>query len=195
VETPAPAPDAPGSLLADAQAPTDSAPVEGAAPAEVVEAPIVYDLKLPETFQADEPSLSELTALAAEAKLPPEQAQKLVDLHVKATEAFVAQQQQAFQALQTQWVSEINALPDFATPAQREASLRSIAGVLDEFGSPDVRAAFEMTGAGNNPHIVNFVLKVSKALSEGAPTPQGAPPNSKTPTQSLSDRLYPGQGN
>lgn len=196
--TPSPQPPAPtsetpaGSVMSEAPA----AP-EGEAPADppTAEPPIVYDLKLPETFQVDETALTDLQTLAAEAKLPPDQAQKFVDLHVKATEAFVAQQQQAFQALQTQWANEVSALPDFATPAAREASLRAIASALDEFGSPEVRSAFEMTGAGNNPHIVSLFLKMSKALSEGAPTTQGNPPaNPKTPTQSLSDRLYP-QGN
>jgi hypothetical protein len=181
-----------------APAPVEAAPATTEAPASLVEAPveapIVYDLKLPETFQIDQAALTDMQAMAAEAKLPPEQAQKFVDLHVKATEAFVAQQQQAFAALQSEWVSELQKSPDFATPAARETSLRSIAGVLDEFGSPEVRSAFDMTGAGNNPHIVNFVLKVAKALSEGAPTTQGSPAF-KTPTQSLSDRLYPSQGN
>jgi len=159
-----------------------------------VEAPIVYDLKLPETFQADPAALADLQSLAAEAKLPADQAQRLVDLHVKATESLVAQQLQAFQALQTQWTEEVNKLPDFATPTAREASLRTLASALDEFGTPEARSAFDMTGAGNNPHIVSLFLKMAKALSEGAPTSQGAPSTFKTPSQSLSERLYP-QGN
>ena len=193
--TPAPTEGGPAATMLGGEPPASAevAPATPEAPAEA-EAPIVYDLKLPETFQADPAALADLQSLAAEAKLPADQAQRLVDLHVKATESLVAQQLQAFQALQTQWTEEVNKLPDFATPTAREASLRTLASALDEFGTPEARSAFDMTGAGNNPHIVSLFLKMAKALSEGAPTSQGTPSTFKTPSQSLSERLYP-QGN
>ena len=187
---------APAPLTEDAPANPPSEPAASdppvSEPAVDTPAEITYDLTFPENFSADDALLTELKTVAAEAKLPHESAQRLVDMHVKATEAFVAQQQEAFANLQKEWVAEIEKAPAFSTPAAREQSLRTIASVLDEFGSPEVRQAFDMTGAGNNPHVVNFLLQVAQALTEGAPTTQGKPPGPQRGA-SLGQRLYPSQ--
>jgi hypothetical protein len=114
----------------------------------------------------------------AELGVPKEGGQKLIDLYTKVAqkqaEMFAAAQQTQFQQTQEQWRKEIDSLPEFQGDA-RERNLGFLGRLMDEFGSPEARAYFDTTGAGNNPAIVKMILGMGQALLEGEPVAQGSP--------------------
>jgi len=153
------------------------------------------DLKVAEGFTVNDAALTDAKAIFTEAQVPPEAAQKLLDLYTTnlktATEQLAAAHQEQFTALNTKWVSETNALPEMQGEAKKQ-TLAILGRTMDEFGSPEAREAFNLTGAGNNPHIVKYILSLAQAVVEGGPTPQGAPPTADPRKgKSLGQRLYP----
>lgn len=134
-----------------------------------------YDLKFPEEFTADADLVAKFKSTALDAKLDPASAQKFTDLYVEAQKSLATQIQSQYQTVQADWLKEIAATPDFATADKKAESLAAIGRMMDEYGSPEVREALNITGAGNNPHVVSLLLKAAKALSEGAPTRAGNP--------------------
>lgn len=157
------------------------------------------DLTLPEGFVVDDALMTTAKTTFAELGIPPDQAPKLLDLYATAAKAANAQAAEAFQAEQTAWVNEIHAMPEFQGEAQA-TSLQAIGRVLDEYGTPEARAALDANGTGNNPALVKMFFKIAQALSEGPPTGQGRP----APTgadgrpvslkgKTIGQRLYPDQ--
>ena len=147
------------------------------------------ELKLPEGAVLDDKFLAAFRDLAKEAALPPEAAQKLLDQHFALLAEANAKAQEAFTATQAAWQTQIDAMPEFA-PGVRDGTISLLGKFMDEFGSPELAQALNSTGLGNNPHMVKMVLDVAKTLTEGSPTPQGAPPSQKA-GRTLGARLYP----
>lgn len=193
---PAPAPAIPGSPLGEAPegASTESAP-EGAStetsPEPAALSADSYELKLPEGVILDEASVSVFKEQLVAASVPPEAAQSLLDLHTsemaKAATAWADAQQAAWTTTVDGWKSAIASDPDIGGAKQAETQL-SIARALDEYGTPETRAAFDLTGAGWNPGIIKFVAKMAAALSEGslrAATDPPRDPKSRDPAAVL----------
>lgn len=178
----------------------DAAKPEGEKPPPpVLTAESYADLKIGEEFTVDETALGAAKDIFAEAQVPPEAAQKLLDLYTSnikaATEAAQKATQESFTALNTKWATETNALPEFQGEAKKQ-TLAILGRTMDEFGSPEAREAFNLTGAGNNPHIVRYILSLAQAVVEGSPTSQGAPVTTDPRKgKSLGQRLYPTQQN
>jgi hypothetical protein len=124
--------------------------------------------------------------------IPPEAAQSFMDMHVaelsKAAEAFAKSQADAWAETQKAWTEEIKAdkvLGGSNTPAVTAALGRA----LDEYGTPEARQAFDLTGAGNNPAIVRMFYAMATALSEGQPHPAAGPSSQRG--RNAADTLYP----
>ena len=176
------------------EAVTPSPEVEASKPvAEATPAPTVdyatLEFKLPEGAVLDDKSLTAFRDLAKETALPPEAAQKLLDQHFALLAEANAKAQEIFNATQAAWQTQIDAMPEFA-PGVRDQTISLLGKFMDEFGSPELAQALNSTGLGNNPHMVKMVLDVAKTLTEGSPTPQGAPPSQKA-GRTLGARLYP----
>jgi len=155
------------------------------------------DLSLGEGLTADDTALTSAKEIFAEAQLPPEAAQKLLDLYTTnlktASEAAARATQESFTNLNSQWLEATNALPEMQGEAKKQ-TLAILGRTMDEFGSPEAREAFNLTGAGNNPHIVKYILSLAQAVVEGGPTPAGAPVTTDPRKgKSLGQRLYPNQ--
>jgi hypothetical protein len=198
-----PAAAAPEGAPAEGEAkPVEETKPEGEAPAKID--PASYEIKLAEGFVVDEPSLNEFKTTAAELGLPPEGAQKLVDLYTKVAQAQVAKLNDAsaaeFQRQQSEWTQQVQAMPEFQ--GERAAQTTAFLGrVMDEFGSPEAREYLNSTGAGNHPAIVKMILGMANALLEGEPTPVGKPGSLASPTgkaparRSGAEILYPSAPN
>lgn len=182
-----PAPEVAPNLVADAKPEPEAKPAEEAKPEAKPgeKAPLFPDLKLPEGMKADDPMLGQFKLDAADAGLSPEQAQKLMDKYggklIPVTEvqkAFDAQAQ-LWKDTQQQWVDKVKADPEIGG-ANLQPNLASIAKLIDRFGgkeSADLRKAFGLTGAGNNPEIVRFLSRLSKSVNlEGSTITGGKPP-------------------
>lgn len=143
--------------------------------------------KLPEGFETDEETTKGFLDIMNDEKLTrAELAQKLVDyqagLMTKMSEAGA----KLFADQQEEWQNAARADPDIGGEKLAPA-LGQIAGLLDKYGSPELRTVFDVTGAGNNPLMIKFLSKIAADLSEGGPV-LGAPPVSQA---SLAERMYP----
>lgn len=215
VETPAPA-DTSGSPLAEAKTPEapatpaenlypdkpaeEAKPVEEAKPAEGEEKPAEeakplaasdYQLSLPEGVEVAEEAMATFRESAAKAGLKQETAQALLTMHVDqvkaTTKAITDEIAGTWKKTIEGWKAEVDKSPEFSG-SNKEKSLAIIGRAFDEYGTPEARDAFTATGAGWNPHIVKLFLNMAKALSEGAPVFNGAPPSRAAGTRA--ERLY-----
>lgn len=151
--------------------------------------PFVYtELKLPEGVVLDEKLGGEFASLLNDPNLSrAELGQKLIDLQVAATREASENGAKEFVDLQAKWVETIKADP-VVGGANFEPNVAAISQLLDKYGDADARAAFDSTGAGNNPAIFRMFAKMSKDLvTEGKPLVPGAPVSS---VDSLAAKLY-----
>ena len=121
-----------------------------------------------------------------------ERAQALVNLQAGLAAKSSEMGSQAWNDQQAAWQAEIQADPELGG-ANLQKTIAGIGQLMDRFGTPEIRAAFDSTGAGNNPHIVRFLSTLVSQLKEPAPIPPGAP-GSGGQGRSLEERLYPSTG-
>lgn len=132
-------------------------------------------IKLPDGLKADQPAVADFLKIASEKGMPLDQAQALVDSVAPKLQEAVDAPYKAWADLQTKWMGELKTDPEIGGAALKE-NLGFAAKALDTFAgdskSPEgqaVREAFEFTGAGNHPAIARMLVRVGKALAEGAP--------------------------
>lgn len=176
-----PSPDAPVEEVAAVPAEADAAPVVEATPEPAPEptgddtasAP-EYNFTLPEGFVTDDALTTRAKEVFANAGVPADKAQALIDLFADTLSAQRTEAESAYATQQTEWLAAIDQIPEFQGPT-KEKSLATIGRLFDTYGSEDAKAALNIGGVGNNPHLAKFILNVAKALDEGAPTGQGRP--------------------
>jgi hypothetical protein len=171
--------------------PEEVKPAETPAPVEVVSAD---DLKefMPEGADPADPLFKEFIDLSNKSDLSPKaRAQELFKLQTKVLEAISEKGSQDFVKMNEKWQDETRNDPEFAS-GKLEPALGGISKLLDKYGSPETRQAFDFTGAGNHPAIVKFLAKMAKDLNEPGPDPTRIQPPSRPLTQA--ERLYPNQG-
>lgn len=201
-ETPAPAPVAEPSLLSGkppeekppeaVQTPEEKAKAEAEATAKAADdtkaTPFKVDeIKLAEGFEVDPTLAGELTEVINEFGIPRSAVAKLLSLQEKTMSATSEAGSRLWSETQETWRKEITADPDIGGDKWGKVSA-SIGQVLDKYGSPEVRAALDMTGAGNNPHIARMMAKIAADLTEPGFVPSGKPANQPQDTAS---KLYP----
>ncbi len=118
----------------------------------------VYDFKVPEGVEIDAAMADEFKAIAKELKLPPEHAQKAVDLVVRREQARAEQ----FAAQVQSWADEVKADPELGKPE----NLAMARKFIDTFGDDKIKSLLNSTGMGNHPDVVRLILKASKGMSE-----------------------------
>jgi hypothetical protein len=202
----APTPTQPDNVLANAleTAPTpdeeirhapDGAAAEAEPKAEAVEpaqdAPVAYgDFAFPEGVEVDAETLSEARSLLGEMKLPQEQAQRLVDFYAGKIRQFGTAQAESWVKLNEKWVSDFKA--DREIGGERiQDTVAAATRAMDRFGTPGLREALAMTGAGNHPEVIRFVARVGRATAEDRfVVAAGA---SAGTSRSAAEVLYPAQ--
>ena len=154
-------------------------------------APVILtpeSIKLPDNVVIPDDVRDEFLGVMNNAELEPAaRAQALVDLQIKLAQQASEAGSRAWEELQSTWQNEVKADPEIGGP-KLDQTLLGIGRLVSEYGTPELREAFNVTGAGNNPHIIRFLSKISSVLSEGRPV-SGAPP--ATP-KTLADKLYGG---
>lgn len=172
--TPAPA-VAPATTTAAAPAPATTA-----APATTTttepETPVEYSFELPEGVELDAKGAEGLTAVARELKLPPEAAQKLVDLYAERVQA----QANQFTEMVKGWETEVKKDP--ALGGDKLAETITVAKTaIDKYGSPALLSLLDSSKMGSHPEVIRFLHKVGLTLKEDAIVtgkPPVAPANS-----------------
>lgn len=146
------------------------------------------DFKIPEGMTVPDAARDDfLGILNNRGMKPAEQAQALIDLQAKVTKEASEAGSQAWAEMQTQWQNDVRNDPEIGG-AKLDTTLSSIGKLIDTYGNDELRAVMDVTGAGNNVHVVKFLANVAKHLTEGGPV-QSAQPT--TQSQSLADILYP----
>lgn len=132
----------------------------------------------------------EFSSIVNEFGIPRDAIAKLVALQEKTMSAASEAGSRSWNELQDRWQNEVKADKEIGGPALT-ANLARIGQLLDTYGSPEVRAALDLTGAGNNPAIVKFMSKIASALTEGGFVSGNLPSSGPADAASI---LYPNQG-
>jgi len=154
-----------------------------------------YEFKAPEGFELAAEQLTPVKELFSSLGVPKDGAQKLIDLYAANASVLSGQIEaanaKAWTDLHTEWQGTIDKDPEYGG-AKLPETKSSIVKVMDQFGSPELKQAFELTGADKHPAVFKFLAKISGALTEGkyiTGRPADAAP------KDLAERLYPGGGN
>lgn len=151
-------------------------------------APESYDFKAPEGVeQLDSQLVETFTPLAKELGLSNDQAQKLVDLAPQIQQRMAQQQAEAWGKQLEAWVGEVKADRDIGGD-NLPATMASAQKVMQQFGTPELKAALEQTGMGNHPELVRLFAKVGKAMGEDSFVAGG---KSSGGSGSIVDAFYP----
>lgn len=147
----------------------------------------VEDLTLPEGFTADEQLLPEFLKVVNDQEMDAKsRANALVDLQsklmTKASEAGSA----AWDKVQNEWRDAVKSDPAIGGDKMQPA-LASVSKLIAEYGSKELTGVFDLTGAGNNVHVIKFLHTLAEKLTEGG-FAQGQPTNT---AQDAASRLYP----
>lgn len=181
---PTPEPEAtPTPSLITEGAPEPTAEPEVEAPAEWT--PLTAeDIVLPEGVTVAEDLRDEFLSVMNNRELSPkDQMQSLIDLQMRAAQAASEASSQAWTDMQTTWQDEVRAdLGDNLVP-----TVGRIQKLVSEFGSPELTSVFDLTGAGNNLHVIKFLDKIATQLTEGGPV-TGSPAASEA---TAAQKLFP----
>lgn len=166
--------------------PAESKPEDAPKPEE----PITYEaFKLPEGVTLDEAKLGEFTKIAAEAKMPQEVAQKMIDLYTAEAKQAAEAPMRAWTELQNKWQEEVRSDPVIGGQNLDKNLAATKAGINALLGE-DAKSFFEalnITGAGNNPAILRGLMKA--AAPHAPATPVGGSPGKGS--KSAGETLYP----
>jgi hypothetical protein len=136
----------------------------------------------------DTDSMTTFLSVMNDAALTPQaRAQALIDLQAGLATKSSEMGSQAWNDQQTAWQAEIAADPVIGGN-NLEKTIAGIGNLMTRFATPEVRDAFNTTGAGNNPHIVRFLHTLVSQLKEPTPTPPGGPAAASGRT--AADRMY-----
>lgn len=160
--TATPANPADGAPTAETKPDGDGKPGETKSDAK----PIEYgEFAAAEGVTLDQDAVGEFKALASDAKLTQEQAQKVVDIGVKLQQKWAAQQTQAMETARTQWAEASNTDKEFGGEKLAE-NLAVAKAALDKFGSPELKQLLNDSGLGNHPEVIRFFYRAGRAISD-----------------------------
>lgn len=186
VTDPKPADPAP----ADPNAPADPKPDDPKPEPEPVEPLKVEDITLPEGFELAPEMANEFLEILNGDQSPQDRANALIALHTKNLAEAQEADSKAWETMQTQWRDEVKADTEIGGDKLQPA-LANIGKLLDEFGSPELKGVFDMTGAGNNVHMIKFLSKIAGKLTEGNFFSGGTPASAANTEEEKARRMYP----
>lgn len=153
-----------------------------------------YELKMPEGVEFDSKHVEDFTKFSKdELKLPPDQAQKLLEWYGKTVQTNAKSMETVWKETNDGWIK--SAREDKEIGGDKfDANLAIAKQALKKFGSPELTEALNYTGAGNHPELIKFFYKVAKATGEDTMTSSdGAAPGGKQ--ESLAEILFPTKAN
>lgn len=172
--------------------PTDGeAKLEGKDPA--AEKPIEYEeFKLPEGHEVDGDLMSEFQELAKEAKLPQEQAQKLLDTYTKAIQKVADSTWNVWKETNEKWAKTVKDDAEIGGAkfdTMTSTVDKAIKGIFNAAEEKSFKEGLIATGAGNHPEIIRGLFRLASQVTEGGHVsgrPSSAP-------KSAAQTLYPTQ--
>lgn len=144
--------------------------------------PETYEFQMPDGVELDKAALDDFTGVAKELKLDQAAAQKIADVGVKMAQ----RQREVFEATKLQWAEQARTDKDIGGE-KFEQNLAMAKKTLETFGSPELKEILNVSGLGNHPVVIKFLVNTSKAISEdGFVT--GTPAGGNT---DLAKKLFP----
>ena len=145
------------------------------------------DIILAEGFTADtELQTQFLEAMNNQELSAKDRANALVDLQAKlmtkASEAGSA----AWDNMQSEWRDAVKADPEVGGD-KMVGVLASVSKLVSEYGDDKLTEVFNLTGAGNNVHVIKFLNKIAGQLTESSSPASGSP----VAQGSAAQRMYP----
>lgn len=149
------------------------------------------DIQFPEGFEVQEGLRDEFLGIVNNRELDDKgRTSALIGLYAKAQTAASEANSQAWADMQDKWQGEVKADPTVGG-VNFDATMTKVGKLMEEFGNDNLRQVFDMTGAGNNVHVISFLSKLSDKLTEGAHV-LGNP--ASTPASAAS-KLFPSMKN
>lgn len=142
------------------------------------------DFTLPQGYALDGELGNEFRSVAKELGLTQEQAQKLIDLDVKRTNA----QTEAVQKASAEWAAAAQADKEFGGAALAE-NVAVAKKALDTFGTPALKDLLQKSGLGNHPEIIRAFYRAGKNISEDRFV--GSAAGDANPQATTAQRMYP----
>lgn len=141
-------------------------------------------------FAVDPVIGQELTAIVNEHGIPRNAVAALIGLQEKTMLANSEKSSREWDTLQEKWATEAKKDPEIGGDNWAKTH-NQLGQLLDKFGSPEVRQALDVTGAGNHPAIIKFMSKIASQFSEsGFISGNSAADSGLT----LAQKMYPNQG-
>lgn len=153
------------------ETPTTETPVETKVEKVV---PEDYTFTLPEGVELDKDLVAEFKPLAKELGLSQEEAQKLVDVQLKAAEKLANETAAAWNTQVDTWKKDAENDKEYGGQ-NLTANIAVARTALDKFGTPELKQALNAFGMGNHPELIRFMYRVGKAITEDTTVVSGKP--------------------
>jgi len=142
------------------------------------------DFTIPEGFTHNETSLAEASGIFKEIGLTQEQAQRLIDFDVKHKQADQDSSLEAWTKTMDEWRDQSASDKEFGG-ANFEVNIALAKKGRDAFGSEDFNQMLDVTGIGNHPEMVRFLVNIGKAVSEDNILQGSSSASSKRPPEQI----------
>jgi hypothetical protein len=142
------------------------------------------DFTIPEALQ------TKAAELFSTLKLTKETAAPLVSLYTDLAREAGEANAAAWSATIDEWQAATKAHPDFGGD-KLEASLATAKQFIIDYGDPDFNKMLAVTGTGNHPAMLAFILKAAKAVPGEA---KPAPATMQSSAKSLAEQMFPNIG-
>lgn len=147
-------------------------------------APETYtDFTVEKGLELNPEAMTAFTAIAKEAGLSQEQAQKFVDIATKNNVDAQKSRDDAFLDTRDKWVGEIKGDKELGGPKFDETVVRA-QRALKNFGTPEL-AKFLENGLGDHPEVIRLLVKFDTSTGEDITVPGGPPATEKSAAQTI----------
>lgn len=151
-------------------------------------APDEYEaFNIPEGMEIDEQQLELFVPVAKELNLTQEQAQKLADLQTGYVQKAVEQQERTWEKTVTEWRDSAETDQEIGGSGFKE-NVAHAKKFLENYGTPELMNALDLTGVGNHPEFIRAFAKAGKAMSEDKMVVSGQQPGEK---KTQAETLFP----
>ena len=157
-------------------------------------APTEYaDFTVPEGVKLQGEIVDSFKDIAKNFDLPQDKAQQIIDLGIKMTEKFGADQQAAILATQKSWAAESKADKEFGGEKLKENIAIAESGI-NAFASPELRTILKDSGLANHKEVIRHFFRLGKQVQSDKTliaTTETGKARDETP-EARADRLYGG---
>jgi len=144
------------------------------------------DFSLPEGAQADPEAMTEFKAFAKSENLTQDQAQKYVDLHVKAIDKVLAGQMERWNAQKEEW--RVQALADkelHGVDGKADEAIAVAKSAVVKLGGQELQTELDRLGVSNHPLLVKAFFKAGKAMQDDDFVFGGGSGDTRSPAEKL----------